>query len=337
MKAKGWRKIAAATARPSGGGGGSRMKRATAQRGVPAELALVWLLFVVVAVEITVTYARVSPSHLYHVSGEGVEGGLGRALVFVNFPVALVAIGIDLLLHPWLESRLARILALLSALLCAVVAWPGVVEQSDLDPKPVNILPAAGVGLALALTAYTAWTHGFARPARVGLGWRIPAAALTLVLALPWLAAELGFYLDGVPLLGRLLLTGDLRTQPGDVVPHPAVHHGHHHGMDGALLVLTVLLLVAIVPRVAGARRVALAAYLSLMACYGAGNVANDDWLEQVVKRGWTGWQIPGVTTPAVNWGWGVIVLAAIVIWLAWARRLIEISPRGEISSTSTP
>jgi hypothetical protein len=53
------------------------------------------------------------------------------------------------------------------------------------------------------------------------------------------------------------------------------------------------------------------------MLCYGAGNIANDFWLEQVVKRGWTAWQIPAVTTPDANGGWVVIVVAAGLVWAA--------------------
>jgi hypothetical protein len=316
-------------------GGGTIAATGTGVGGVPAELGLVWLVLAAVAVEITVTYARLPPADLYHVSGSGLGGGLGRALVFLNFPSALVVIAVDLILYQWLEGRSVRLLAVLSGLLCAVVVWPGVVEQSDLDPKLVNALPAAGVVLGLALTVVAARARGVSPVARSDRRWRIPAAALTLVLALPWLAAELGFYLDDVPLVGRLFLTGELRGQPGDPVLRPAVHHGHHHGMDGALLVLTVLLLVAVVPRITGARRAALSAYLALMVCYGAGNVANDDWLEQVVKRGWTTWQVPGVTTPKVDWGWGVILLAALVIWLGWRRRLVDVPAGGAVSPAS--
>jgi len=316
-------------------GGDTIAATGTGVGGVPAELGLVWLVLAAVAVEITVTYARLPPADLYHVSGSGLGGGLGRALVFLNFPSALVVIAVDLILYQWLDGRSVRLLAVLSGLLCAVVVWPGVVEQSDLDPKLVNALPAAGVVLGLALTVVASRARGVSPVARSGRRWRIPAAALTLGLALPWLAAELGFYLDDVPLVGRLFLTGELRGQPGDPVLRPAVHHGHHHGMDGALLVLTVLLLVAVVPRITGARRAAPSAYLALMVCYGAGNVANDDWLEQVVKRGWTTWQVPGVTTPKVDWGWGVILLAALVIWLGWRRRLVDVPAGGAVSPAS--
>jgi hypothetical protein len=137
-----------------------------------------------------------------------------------------------------------------------------------------------------------------------------------LVAALPWLAADLGLYSNGVPLLGRLFQSGQfLHERPGLPKFAPAVHHGHHHGMDGVLLVLTVLLLSRRL-----ARRSALAAYLSLMFCYGVANFANDFWLEQFVKRGWTTWEIPSVTEPRVSIAWSLIVIAAVGLWALWVR-----------------
>jgi hypothetical protein len=106
-----------------------------------------------------------------------------------------------------------------------------------------------------------------------------------------------------------------LHERPGLPTVAPAVHHGHHHGMDGVLLVLTVLLLSRRLER-----RDALAAYLSLMFCYGAANFANDFWIEQVVKRGWTSWEIPNVTEPRVSVAWSLIVIAAVSLWVLWAR-----------------
>jgi hypothetical protein len=51
------------------------------------------------------------------------------------------------------------------------------------------------------------------------------------------------------------------------------------------------------------------------MASYGAGNIANDFWLEQVVKRGWTLWEAPDVTEPRTSVAWAVIVIAAAAVW----------------------
>ena len=62
------------------------------RRALPLEIVATWLLFAVVAVEILVTYSRIPADELYHVSGGGLSLGAGRALVFANFPVALVAI-----------------------------------------------------------------------------------------------------------------------------------------------------------------------------------------------------------------------------------------------------
>ena len=145
---------------------------------------------------------------------------------------------------------------------------------------------------------------------------RIAVAAVALLLAVPWVAADLGLSFNGVPVLGTVYQTGELRSQPGNPALHPAVHHGHHHGMDGVLLVLSALLLSRVAPSVRnGVVRTAATAYLALMLVYGAAEIANDFWLEQVVKRGWTDWAIPDTTVPKLSLAWGVIVLAAVVLF----------------------
>lgn len=273
---------------------------------VPA--ALIWGLFGIVTVEIVVTYSRIPPDELYHVSGSGVAGGLGRALVFLNFPVALAALPLIALAADRLRNRPAAVAtAIVSAGLCAVVFWPGVVDEADLDARPINALPAAGVALALLLTALSGL---FRVRARIHPG--VAAfSVLLLLLAIPWIAAELGFYLDGVPVLGRVFLTGTVYEG------HPAVHYGHHHGMDGVLLTLTAL---AAVPLVRRARlrplRIAAGMYVGLQIAYGLANMANDGWLEQLVKRGWVDTAIPSVLNPAVSLAWLGIVLAALVFSL---------------------
>ena len=89
---------------------------------------------------------------------------------------------------------------------------------------------------------------------------RATLAIVLLVAALPWLAADLGLYSNGFPLLGRLFQSGQfLPERPGLPNFAPAVHHGHHHGMDGVLLVWTGLLLSRRL-----ARRAALAASVSI-------------------------------------------------------------------------
>ena len=286
-------------------------------RRFPLEIAAVWALFAVVATEILVTYARLPARELYHVSGSGLRGGASRSLVFLNFPLALVAIAIATLVFPYLGTRSRRGAAAVGLALCGVIFWPGIVEQSDLDARWVNALPALGVLVVFALTVETAVRSRWAATARQP--WdplRALLAAAALLLAVPWVAADLGLSFNGVSVLGTLYQSGELRAQPHVAGLHPAVHHGHHHGMDGVLLVLSALLLSRALATVPSRRlHLALGAYLALMLCYGAGNIANDFWLEQVVKRRWTDRQIPAVTTPAVNGGWVSILLAAAVIW----------------------
>jgi hypothetical protein len=249
----------------------------------------VWLLFGLVALEILVTYARVPAEELYHVTGSGLVGGLSRVIVFLNFPAALVAIAIVAVSYPRLTDR-GRVVALAAAALCTPVFWPGVVSQAHLDARWVNAIAAFGVFLALVVTATTERSPTDPR----GDGARVVVGALALIAAPPWLAADLGFYFSG-----------------------PHVHHGHHHGMDGVLLVLSALLL----SRQMSAHRPAIGAYLALMLVYGIGNIANDFWLEQVVRRGWTSWRVPSVLEPRPTWAWLVIVVATVALWLWWISR----------------
>jgi hypothetical protein len=116
---------------------------------------------------------------------------------------------------------------------------------------------------------------------------------------------------------------------PGDPVPHPAVHHGHHYGMDGTLLVWSALLLWPLVGGMRAAWTRGLAgAYLALMLCYGAANLANDFWLEQIVKRDWTSRELPDVTRPKLSIAWGVIVVGAAVVWALTSWRAAGATPR---------
>src|SRR4029453_11661420 len=140
------------------------------------EIVLVWSLFAIVAVEMVVTYSRLPAHELYHVTGGGLSGGPGRALVFSNFPLALVAISILALLFEKLPSRATQATALVALVLCAVVFWPGVVDQAKLEAKWINALPGLGVLIAIALTA----TVG-----RNGAAWsgRQPGDRLRIVVA----------------------------------------------------------------------------------------------------------------------------------------------------------
>jgi hypothetical protein len=288
-----------------------------------AEVIAVWTGFGLVALAILVTYARLPLEELYNVSGNGFVAGAGRVLVFAGYPTALVAIAVLAVSVDRLRTRWVSAVALVAAILCATVAWPGVVDQADLDAKPANALAAAGTLIALALTvlALSRGGVGYRRP--FGGGWdiaRLVLAVLVVLAAIPWIAAELGFYLDDVPGLGSVFLTGAPRPEPG----HPtltAVHLGHHHGFDGTLLALTAIALSRTVCMLrSGFLRAGYRFYVSLMLVYGLANALQDFWLEQLVKRGATSLEIPTLTVPDASPAWAALLAAALLIHLAAGR-----------------
>ena len=176
-------------------------------------------------------------------------------------------------------------------MLCAVTAVPGVVDQHDLDARWVNAVPAAGVAIALGLTAVAARRAGtgFAprAPARPGAG---RLAVVVLLVSIPWIAAILGFYLpEGIFIMERPAVE--------DGVTIAAVHLGQHHGFMGALIVVSALLLSR--PRLAPGRLAwAIRLYVSLAFAYGAVNMTQDAWNEQLWKRGTVDWKIPSALQP---------------------------------------
>ena len=274
-----------------------------------AEALVVWALVAVVGLCVLATYSLVAPDELYNVSHDGLAGGASRLLVFLNFPAALMAIAVLALVTDRLGLGW---LALLPLGLCLVILGPGVVDQNDLDAKWINVLPALGVAIVLALTLWAV---------RDGIGgWggskgdrvRIAVAAVLTFLALPWIFAEVGLYIEEVPGLASLFRSKEIFEG------HAAVHLGEHHGLQGLLLVLTALLLSRELPRMSPTRlRTAFAAYLALMIPYGIGNMANDGWNEQIVERDWAAWEFPDMLRPGLSWAWGLAILAAAAIYFS--------------------
>ena len=269
---------------------------------------VLWLPWAIVTAGVIVTYSRLSPGMLYHVSGSGLGGGLGRALVLLDFPIALAALPVIWLSADRLrESRLAVVGAIAGTILCLVVFVPGVVDQQDLDWRPVNLLAAIGVALAVALGIVSGLFE-----ARVPVRRRaLVGVVIVLVLSLPWLVAEWGFHLDSVPLLGWIFLTGT------EVDGHAAVHLGHHHGTDGVLLLLSALPLIPLSRDVRGTRlRLVIQCYAGLQIVYGLANAVQDGWGEQLWKRGWVDWQIPVVLHPEPSIPWLAMLIAAAILSL---------------------
>jgi hypothetical protein len=289
------------------------------------ELTAVWVLMGLVCVAIVVTYSRLPADVLYNVTGSGLSGGLSRLVVFLGFPVSLIALAVLPVAYD-LAATHGRRPGLVSAsiaslALCMTIGIPGVIEEDDLDAKWVNGLAVIGVGLALAVTVAALRSDGPAAP-----GWsrwdtgRVIVALALLVAGLPWIAAELGFYLPG-----DFFLTGQDSPFAGEggTGIGPAVHHGDHHGLIGVELALVAIALFRVVPRMAPTwRRPVTAGWLSLMLVYGLTNAVQDFWLEQVVKRGWTDDRIPSMLRPKLTPAWAaVVVVAALVYVLAFHRR----------------
>jgi hypothetical protein len=282
-----------------------------------AEALVVWGLYAVVGLCVLLTYSLVAPDELYNVSHGGLAGGAGRLLVFLNFPTALMAIAVLALVADRLGTHW---LSLVPLGLCLVILAPGVVDQDDLDAKWINVLPALGVAIVLAMTILAVRAGGVGGAGSpTGDRVRIAVAAVLAFLALPWIFAEVGLYIGDVPGLASIFRSKQVFEG------HASVHLGEHHGLQGLLLVVTALLLSRELPRMSPTRlRTGLAAYLSLMIPYGIGNMANDGWNEQIVERGWASLQIPDMLRPGPNWAWGVTILVAAAIYFALDRRVLR-------------
>jgi hypothetical protein len=185
------------------------------------EVAVVWAMALVVAVATFVTYARLPAGATYHFDSTGIGGGLGRVLVYLNFPVALAAIAVAASIRDRLPSRTLRAGSAAAAALCAVAALPGVVSADDLTPRWINVVPAAGVVALLALSVVALRRpRPFVGRLR-GDGLRVVLGTLLVLGSLPWLAATIGLYASDTPLVGGLWRAHE--PTPG----HPALASVH--------------------------------------------------------------------------------------------------------------
>jgi hypothetical protein len=294
------------------------------------EVAVLWSMYLFVAAEVFATYSRLPVHELYHVSRNGRTAGAGRVLVFLNWPVALAAIPLLAVVASAARSRAVSIVAVASAVLCCGVFWPGMVDQADLDAKWGNVIAAAGSGLAFGLTVYVLLRRGLGPRTRApGDRTRTAIVVLLVLVSLPWLAADLGFLIGRWPLLGSIYYSDEWYAPFGNARAHRAVHAGNHHGLVGALLVVTVLLLSRTLPALGPRARGAVGAYLAVLGVYGLANIVNDFWLEQIVKRGATRWQFPSLVVPALSLNWLILLIVAVGVYVLLLRRVRPGMPAG--------
>jgi hypothetical protein len=244
----------------------------------------VWLSHGAVAAAIAITHHRLPADRLYNTRG----GWWSRTAVFGCYPTALAAIATLPLSH-------RRRTALVALPLCASVGLPGMVDEERLDARPRNAPALAGVALAL-LAADTRATAP--PPSRTEL----LAGGALLVLATPWVLAEVGVQTRG--------MAAPSPGEPGV----DRVHLGHHEGLDGVLLALDGMALGR-APR--GRLH---AAYLALMTSYGVAVAVQDAWNEQLVKRGLVPGRLPPVHRPAANRGWAAIAAGTLATYRIFTR-----------------
>jgi len=283
----------------------------------------VWSLFALVALAILVTYSRLPPESLYHTSGEGLEAGASRTLVFAGFPVALVAIPLAWIAVARIRTRLSVAAGALATILCATVGFPGVIDQGDLDARPVNALAGIGalVALGLAVWALRRGGRGDSQPFNRWDYGRVVLAAVLVLAALPWIWAELGFYVDDTPVIGDPFIAKVVTPSLGGEPSLHAVHLGHHHGLDGILLAVAALLLSRVPSRMPRkAEGTGLAVYVALLLTYGLANALQDGWNEQLVKRGTFDAKLPSVIRPDLSPAWLGILLGAAAIYFVLFR-----------------
>ena len=296
------------------------MNRTFTQRPGLLEAVIAGGVTLLFALAVLITYARFPVEEFYHVSEVGLRGAIGQTLVFLNYPGAFIALALlpittsSLLAAAWYRREVV-VAAIVAALLCLVAAGPDVVTQSDMDFKLVNAIPAVGVAITavLVLLAVRANGLGPVRPWQRADTVRAVIGGIFALGGLPWMLGMAGFYIEQVPLLGRVFMSKG--TENGAEVIY--VHLGTHHGFSGLMFLLTALLLARVVGTVTPhwLDRL-LSVFVAFMLAYGIANFTQDFWYEQVVKRGWSSYDIPNTTVPAVTPVWGLILLGALLAWL---------------------
>ena len=152
--------------------------------------------------------------------------------LFSDCVLALVAVVASAARRRWVS-----VLGIVAVVLCAAVVWPGVVDQVDLDVRWVNAIAAAGVVLALVLTAAVTALEGIGPSTRVqGDRLRLIAAVVLVLLALPWIVAGAGFLIGKWPVFGSIYYSDEWYAPFGHARLHqPDVRRNRGRGSHPAV------------------------------------------------------------------------------------------------------
>ncbi len=255
----------------------------------------------------------------------GREAGIDQLLALGRHPGLPVAIGVMPITMCRLERR-DRLPVALGAVAAGGMAALALDRMRTVESviSRDDVLAASVIVAALGMTAGSALTGGIG-PLR-GIGDRDTARVIIatglVTHGLPWLLADLGIYAGDLPGLGRVVLSRQLLPEGAS---WPAVHLGHHHGLDGTLLGLAALILSRSLPDVRPvALREGLSLYVAFLLVHGTTRAAEDGWNEQVVKRGWSRRRVPLIVArrrPVRPRLWAGMLGCAAVIHVVWFRR----------------
>jgi hypothetical protein len=167
------------------------------------------------------------------------------------------------------------------------------------------------------------------------LDWlSLAAAVAAIAMSVPVIFALAGFYTADLPLLRSIYMSRGVQ----DGVETVYVHVGEHHGFAGLFMMIAGLALAraVVVMRPSWLRLVA-GWYVSLLVIYGATNMVQDFWGEQLVKRGTTDHTIPNMLRPALTIDWLYVAAGVVVFWFVYFRLFGESGQRaGELFPRAT-
>ncbi|MFW9905431.1 MAG: hypothetical protein ACFFFH_13910 [Candidatus Thorarchaeota archaeon] len=156
---------------------------------------------------------------------------------------------------------------------------------------------------------------------------------LVTFFSLPWIFAQLGFYISDFPILGIIFWARQSTLQEQEPKYPNAVHIGTHHGTEGFLIIVFLWITTLwILPVILDNRvRQSLGVITGFGFGYAIYNAAEDFLTEQIYKRGWMDFRLPSGTTPGLNLQYLTILIIGIIIYYFYLRKRIDPSQHTDL------